>query len=456
MNIDTIAAIATAQGQGGIGVIRVSGKDSIDIVDKIFKSVSGKKLKDTQGYNARFGKIYDEKNEEIDEVIVLLYRAPHSYTGENVVEISCHGGLYITKRILRLVFDMGARPAEPGEFTKRAFLNGKMDLIKAESVMKLIGATGKGAAKAALAVHEGAISKKITKVKDGLVNLAAHLSVWADYPEDDIPEVEFSSLKEKMLDAYKILNELAENYDAGKVITNGIDTAIIGAPNVGKSTLMNMLHGSDKSIVTDIPGTTRDIVEGTVVLGDISLHVSDTAGIHTTEDPVESIGVNKAKSKLSSSELVLLVFDGSKELTDNDKELINSVSGSNILAVINKSDLPKKIDLEYIKRFIKNIVEISAKNRTGLDVLENSILKIVGAGNINPSEGILATERQYKTVKSAIKCIKEAIDTLSSGLTLDAVTVSLEGAVDELLTLTGEKATTVVVDEIFSKFCVGK
>lgn len=456
MNIDTIAAIATAQGQSGIGVIRVSGEDSIDIVDKIFKSISGKKLKDMQGYTARFGKIYDDKKEEIDESIVLVYRAPHSYTGENVVEISCHGGLYITKRILRLVLDMGARPAEPGEFTKRAFLNGKIDLIKAESVMKLIGATGQVAAKAALAVHEGAISKKIAQVEDSLVNLAAHLSVWADYPEDDIPEVEFNSIKEKLLESKQVLNDLMRNYDIGKVITNGIDTAIIGAPNVGKSTLMNMLYGSDKSIVTDIPGTTRDIVEGTVVLGDISLHVSDTAGIHTTNDPVESIGVNKAKLKLNSAELVLLVFDGSRKLTDEDKDLINSISGTNILAVINKSDLTEKIDCDYIKRFVKNIVHISAKNRTGFDTLEKNILKVVGGGQINPSEGILATERQYTTVKNAVKSIEEAINALSIGLTLDAVTVSVESAINELLILTGEKATQVVVDEIFSKFCVGK
>lgn len=453
--MDTIAAIATAQGQGGIGVIRVSGDDAIELVDKIFKSISNKKLIETPGYQARFGKIYD-KDEEIDECVVLVYRTPHSYTGEDVVEISCHGGIYITKRILRLLFEKGAKPAQPGEFTKRAFLNGKMDLIKAESVMNLIGATGKCAAKAAIAVHEGLISKKIISVKDELVNLAALLTVWADYPDEDIPEVKFNSIKEKLLSIKKDLMHLVESYDFGKVMTNGIETAIIGAPNVGKSTLMNMLAGIDKSIVTDIPGTTRDIVEENVTLGDIVLHISDTAGIRNTNDPVESIGVDKAKSKLRSSELILLVFDGSKKLSDEDKKLINSVDNDNVVVIVNKSDLKQQLDCEYIKKYHSRIVYISAKNRVGFNELEENILQVIGVEKFNPSEGILATERQYILVKNSIDALDEAIDALVNGLTLDAVTVSVESAIDELLSLTGEKANTVVVDEVFSKFCVGK
>lgn len=455
MNIDTIAAIATAQGQGGIGIIRVSGPESIDIVEKIFKSISKKTLQETPGYKARFGKIHDN-DEDIDECVVLVFRAPNSYTGENVVEISCHGGLYITKRILRLVLKNGARPAEPGEFTKRAFLNGKMDLIKAESVMKIIGATGKGAARAALAVHEGAISKKILTVKDTLVNLAAHLSVWADYPEDDIPDVEFNSIKENIISSKDTLNLLIKNYDTGKAIVNGIDTAIVGAPNVGKSTLMNMMSGAERSIVTDIPGTTRDIVEESIILGDISLHISDTAGIRNTNDPVESIGVDKAKNRLNSAELVLLVFDGSKELTSDDKLLINSINENNVIAIINKSDLEQHLDCEYIKDFVKEIVYISAKNGIGLEKLEEKISNVIGTDKVDPSEGILASERQCVTIRKAIDSLNEALDALSIGLTLDAVTVSVESAIDELLTLTGEKATQVVVDEVFSKFCVGK
>ena len=288
MKTETIAAIATAQGQGGIGVIRISGEEAIDIADKIFKAVSGKKLKEIPGYTAKFGKVCD-KDEEVDEAVALVFRAPHSYTGENVVEVSCHGGLYITKRILRLIFEAGARPAEPGEFTKRAFLNGKIDLIKAESVMKIIEATGKNAARVAVAVNEGAISKKVEVIKNELLELSARLSVWADYPDDESIDVDFDSVKEILVEVKRQLEFLIKNYDTGKILINGVKTAIVGAPNVGKSTLMNMLSGVEKSIVTDIPGTTRDIVEETVNIGDITLRISDTAGIRKTSDLVENI-----------------------------------------------------------------------------------------------------------------------------------------------------------------------
>ena len=455
MSTETIAAIATAQGQGGIGVIRVSGEEAIDVADRVFKSVSGKKLKEIPGYSAKFGKIYDA-NEEVDEAIALVFKAPHSYTGENVVEISCHGGLYITKRILRLIFEAGARPAEPGEFTKRAFLNGKIDLIKAESVMKIIEATGKNAARAAIAVNEGAVSKKVEIIKNELLELSARLSVWADYPDDETVDVEVDSVKEILCKANEQLEFLIKNYDAGKVLVNGVKTAIIGAPNVGKSTLMNILSGTEKSIVTDIPGTTRDVVEETVNLGDVTLHIFDTAGIRKTSDVVESIGVTRAKNCANSADLVLLVVDGSRVLSDEELDLINSIKENKVIAIVNKCDLNRQLNDDCLKIFVKDVVEISAKNGTGIEKLEKSILRVVGTEKIEPSEGILVSERQYITVKNALNCVQEAINALNLGLTLDAVTVSINSVLDELFELTGEKATQVVVDKIFSEFCVGK
>lgn len=455
MKIDPIAGIATAQGQGGIGVIRVSGKGSIEIVEKLFKSVSGKKLKDLKGYSACFGKIF-YKEEDIDDVIVLVFRNPHSYTGEDVVEISCHGGLYITQKILRLVIEEGARPAEPGEFTKRAFLNGKIDLIKAESVMKIIGATGKSAAKAAVAVNNGAISKKIEEIKQELIEISANLSVWADYPEDESIEVEVYSIKEKLCAIKEILENLKDNYDTGKVLINGVKTAIIGAPNVGKSTLMNMLSGIEKSIVTSIPGTTRDIVEETINLGDITLLISDTAGIRSTEDVVEAIGVNRARDCANSADIVLIVFDGSKNLSDEEKNLINFVKDNKVIAVVNKIDLDKNLSYDYIKKYIKEIVEISAQKGIGKEKLQESIKKLLCQENLDPSEGILMSERQYLSVKNAIKTVEEAIEAQEKGLTFDAITVLINDALNGLFEMTGEKATEKVVEEIFSKFCVGK
>mgnify|MGYP004544615047 CR=1 FL=1 len=455
MSTETIAAIATAQGQGGIGVIRVSGEEAIDIADKVFKSVSGKKLKEILGYSAKFGKVYDV-DEEVDEAVALVFKAPHSYTGENVVEISCHGGLYITKRVLRLIFEAGARPAEPGEFTKRAFLNGKIDLIKAESVMKIIEATGKNAARAAVTVNEGAVSKRVEIIKNELLNLSARLSVWADYPDDDTIDVNFDSVKEILFGVKEKLEILKKNYDAGKILINGVKTAIIGAPNVGKSTLMNMFSGTEKSIVTDIPGTTRDIVEETVILGDVTLHISDTAGIRKTSDVVESIGVTRAKACAESAELVLFVIDSSRGLFDEEIDLLNSLKENRVIAILNKCDLVSQIDRNFLKKFVKEVVEISAKNGVGMELLEKNILKVVGTENIEPSEGILVSERQYISIKNALKNVEEALEALTFGLTLDAVTVSINGALDELFELTGEKASQAVVDKIFSDFCVGK
>ena len=453
--MSTIAAISTAQGQGGIGVIRVSGEDSFTIVDKIFKSVSGKKIMDIKGYTALFGHIYN--NEEVlDEAVVLKYVAPKSFTGENVVEISCHGGMYITKEVLNAVIMSGASLAEPGEFTKRAYLNGKMDLTEAESVMDIISAKSKSAARAALFVKDGALFKKSQQVKQLLLDKAAHLSAWADYPEEDIPEVTEDSIMETIEESISILEKLLSTYDMGQVVKEGIDTVIVGRPNAGKSTLMNLLVGREKSIVTNIAGTTRDVVEDTVLVGNVMLKLSDTAGIRDTDNEIEKIGVQKTFDKINGAGLVIALFDNNEELNSEDIDLINKIKDMPCIAVINKIDLEDKVDKKYITNNIENVVYISAKQQDNIDELKNMIEKIAGTEDFDPSAGIVANERQRNAIRNAVNSLYEAKESLAMGMTMDAITVSLQETIDCLLELTGEKAGEEIVDSVFHNFCVGK
>lgn len=451
----TIAAICTAQGEGGIGVIRISGDDSLRIADKVFKNINNKKVADMKGYTAAFGKVCNN-GEEIDEAVVLVYRAPHSYTGENVVEISCHGGIFITKQVLRAVLNNGAVPAQAGEFTKRAFLNGKIDLTEAESVIDIISAKSRSAARAALCVKDGALRRKIDKIKEDLLSQAAHLSAWADYPEEDIAEVSDDELFKTFNNAIKILQGLLDTYDSGQAVKQGIDTVIAGRPNVGKSTLMNLLTGCEKSIVTDIPGTTRDVVEDTVVLGDVILRLSDTAGLRDTEDRVEQIGVDRAKKRLEQCGLLLAVFDNNQILNDDDYELIKNAKNATTIAIINKIDLEQKLDTDFINDNFENVVYISAKSGECREELTKAVEKIAGTANLNPSEGILSNERQRLAVANALSSVVEAKSALDAGLTYDAVTVSLEDAISNLLELTGESTSDEVIDRVFHNFCVGK
>ena len=453
--MSTIAAISTAQGQGGIGVIRVSGEQAFTIVDKIFKSVSGKKIMDIKGYTALFGHIYN--NEEVlDEAVVLKYVAPKSFTGENVVEISCHGGMYITKEILNAVIMAGASLAEPGEFTKRAYLNGKMDLTEAESVMDIISAKSKSAARAALFVKDGALFKKSQQVKQLLLDKAAHLSAWADYPEEDIPEVSEDSIMEAIEESISILEKLLSTYDMGQVVKEGIDTVIAGRPNAGKSTLMNLLVGREKSIVTNIAGTTRDVVEDTVLVGNVMLKLSDTAGIRDTDNEIEKIGVQKTLDKINGAGLVIALFDNNEELNSEDIDLINKIKDMPCIAVINKIDLEDKVDKKYITDNIDNVVYISAKQQDNIDELKNMIEKIAGTEDFDPSAGIIANERQRNAIRNAVNSLYEAKESLAMGMTMDAITVSLQETIDYLLELTGEKAGEEIVDSVFHNFCVGK
>ena len=451
----TIAAISTAQGEGGIGVIRISGDRAIEIADAVFKNINGKKLADMKGYTAAYGSILYE-NEKLDEAVALVFRAPHSYTGENVVELSCHGGIYIARQVLRAVLEAGAKPAEAGEFTKRAFLNGKLDLTEAEAVMDIISAKSRSAARSALSVKDGALRRKINGVKDDLLSIAAHLSAWADYPEEDIAEVTDEMIFDSCDKAITTLSYLLDTYDMGQAVKQGIDTVIAGRPNVGKSTLMNLLSGYEKSIVTDIPGTTRDVVEDTVLVGNVLLRLSDTAGLRDTDDKVEKIGVDRTKKRLEQCGLLLAVFDNSRELDDDDMQLLETAAQVPTIAIINKTDLENQLDISVIESKVKNIITISAARGEGREAIIEAVEKIAGTDRLNPSEGILSNERQRANVRNALASVREAKAALEMGMTYDAVTVSLEDAISELLEMTGEKTGDEVIDRVFHNFCVGK
>ena len=456
--MSTIAAISTAYGVGGIGVIRISGSESAKIADKIFVPFIGEKEKCIQnlsGYRAKYGRILHE-NEFIDEVVVLVFKAPHSYTGEDVVEISCHGGLYITKRVLRAVLEAGAALAEPGEFTKRAFLNGKMDLSQAEAVMDLISAKGKRANQIAFGMREGKSSKRIEKIKEELLDISAGLSVWADYPEEDIPQVDESVLKNNIRKICKKLRLMIDNYDTFKSIKEGVKTAIVGRPNVGKSTLMNYLSDSQKSIVTDIPGTTRDAIEETVMIGDIPVLLIDTAGIRDTLDKVEKIGVEKAKKYINESEITLFMVDASSPLCDDDRELLKNLDKSKTIILLNKCDLGMKLDVNELSTFENKIVELSALSGKGIDKLKEIIENIVGLSKFDPSDTVISNERQLTALKKATEILEEIINQLDLGITLDAVTVLMQDVLGVFMEFTGENVSEAVVNKVFSKFCVGK
>lgn len=450
----TIAAIATPLAVGGISVIRISGDEAIGIADRIFKPVSGKALSDLRGYTAAYGKIF-YKDENIDDGIALVFRSPKSYTGEDVVEISCHGGLYISRKILRSVIESGAIPAANGEFTKRAFLNNKMSLTQAEAVCDLIYSQNAQSVRSAKSAMDGNLYKRIKYVCDSLISVAGHLSAWVDYPEEEIEEIENDSLLSSLRDYRQTMKELLEGYDRGKIIREGIETAIVGKPNVGKSTLMNLLSGYDKSIISDIPGTTRDIVEETIDLDGIVLRLSDTAGIRDSSDAVEKIGVERAKKRMKRASLILAVFDSSQRLSNQDIDLINQID-SHAIAVINKTDLKQIIDVDYLKNHFENIVFVSAVNKSGIDELRQRIMEIFRMKNLDASMPILANERQKHCAEGCLKALDESIFALKSGFTLDAVTGSVESAIENLLELTGESVTDAVVDNLFSQFCVGK
>lgn len=453
MSERTIAAIATPLGEGSIGVIRISGDKAIEIADKVFFAFSGKPLCELSGYSAAYGEIKDGEN-IIDDGVALVFRSPKSYTGEDVVEISLHGGRIILKTVLRLILQNGAFMAAAGEFTKRAFLNGKLDLTKAESVMGLISANSEAELRLSRAAHIGKVSEKIDAIEADLVSADASIAAYSDYPDEDIEGLSYDNFLKMLGSARAEIEKMLLTYDAGRVLREGIETVIVGKPNVGKSTLMNMLSGAERSIVTEVAGTTRDIIEDTVTVGDITLRLADTAGIHETQDTVESIGVNRAIDRIDKAELVLAVFDSTMPLDSDDLKLLETVKGKNTVVVVNKTDLESKIDMTAFSGM--RVVTVSAKNNTGYEELSREIAEISGTANLNPDTAVLISERQRACTERALDGVNEAINALTSGQTMDAVGVCVDDALSALFELTGKRVTNEVTDEIFRKFCVGK
>lgn len=452
----TIAALSTPPAAAGLGVIRVSGEAAMEVTDRVFRAAArGKTLAGQPGYTALYGHVYDADG-DIDECVALVFRAPHSYTGENVVELSCHGGTYLLGRVLSALFAADAQPAQAGEFTRRAFVNGKIDLTQAEAVMELIAANGRLAAKTALAMREGTLHQRLDEIRQQLVQADASISAFVDYPYEDIPEPDLPGIRAALGEAAAALEKLLRTFDAGRVVREGIDTVIVGSPNVGKSTLMNCLSGCERSIVTPIAGTTRDIVEETVRLGDVLLRLADTAGIRETGDTVESIGVQRARDRLGQAALVLVLFDGSRPLEPDDLALIRETSGQAAVAVVNKADRPLEIDLSYIQSKYQHTVIVSAASGEGLDALEEAVRQITGVQALDEAEPLLATERQRDCTRRCLQNVREALDALDAGMTLDAVSVCVEAAVSAVLEMTGERVTETVVNDIFARFCVGK
>jgi tRNA modification GTPase len=451
----TVAAIATGNSTAGIGTIRISGDRAIEIAGKVFTAMDGTPLSALKGYRAKYGRVYSD-GESFDNAVALVFRAPKSYTGEDVVELSVHGGILIVEKTLEAVFAAGAEPAQAGEFTKRAFLNGKIDLTQAESVASMISAAGEEALRASYSMLQGSLSARINEVLETLTDYSALMAAWVDYPDEDIPELDEDTLRNAFAESRDKLKKLLDSYDSTAVMLEGVDTVIAGKPNAGKSTLMNMLSGYEKSIVTHIEGTTRDIIEDSVRLGSIVLHLSDTAGIRQSEDYVEAIGIQRALGKIESASLVLAVFDSASTLSVEDEMLIAACQGKRAIAVVNKTDLPPLLDFDKIKNSFDRLVYISAKNGDGAERLEAEIKALLGVENFDATQPLIANKRQKLCVQRAFEHLGEALSGLDGGLTYDAVNVMLDSAIDELLTLTGRKATEEVVNNIFSKFCVGK
>ncbi len=453
--MSTVCAIATPPAAGGISVIRISGERAAEIAAKVFKPVSGVSAAELQGYRAAYGRIFDG-GERLDDGVLLMFRAPHSYTGEDVAEISCHGGIYVTRRVLSACIKAGAEPAAAGEFTKRALLNGKMSLTQAEAVTDIISAQSGQLLSCSNSQREGALYRRAEKISDMIMEVSSQISAWIDYPDDDTPVVTENWLREKLSAVKSEFDSLLSGYDTGKLIREGISCAIVGKPNVGKSTLMNLLSGEERSIVSDIAGTTRDIVEESIALGDVVLKIADCAGIRDTEDAVEKIGVEIMLKKLNNADLVLAVFDSSRPLEEDDLTLMERLSDKLVIPVINKCDLQLTLDTVTLEKRLGNAVFISAKNDKSADVLAAEITKRLDLDKLDAGAGVLANERQRSCIIRASEALNEALSAVELGLTPDAVGVMLEQALDAVYELSGRKASEEVIAEVFKRFCVGK
>ncbi len=451
MRKDTIAAIATAMSNSGIGIVRISGTEAFDIVKKIYK---GKTLQD---HAIHYGYIVDG-NETIDEVLVMVMKGPHSFTGEDTIEINCHGGVYVVKRVLETVIKYGARPAEPGEFTKRAFLNGKMDLSQAEAVIDVINSKNEYALKSSVRQLKGNVQKKIKEIREEIIYHTAFIETALDDPEHISVDGYGEKLRITVDNLLKELEKLLKSADNGRIIKEGIRTVIVGKPNAGKSSLLNVLVGEERAIVTDIEGTTRDVLEEAINLNGISLNIIDTAGIRNTEDVVEKIGVNKAKSYANEADLIVYVMDASRELDQNDYDIIEMIRDKKAVILLNKSDLSTVITKNMVKSIIdKPILSISAKEEQGIKEFEDVLKTMFFQGEIAFNDEVYITNVRHKTaIQDAYDSLKKVMVSIENGMPEDFYSIDLLDAYESLGSITGETIGEDLVNEIFSKFCMGK
>jgi len=452
---ETISAVATAAGAAGIGVIRLSGVTAIDVADKIFCAANHKKLRDVDAGRIVFGHVRNFDGEIVDEVIVLVMRAPKSYTKEDVVEIQCHGGSEVLREILNLTFQAGARPAERGEFTKRAFLNGRIDLSQAQAVLDVIQAKTSAALNIAQNRLSGKTSKKIRAIRQNILNVLAHIDALIDFPEDDIDDVVLNEMDDTISAQIDELEKFLKNRRQGKILREGLSTAIIGKPNVGKSSLLNFLTDSDRAIVTEIPGTTRDSIEEFINIDGIPLKIIDTAGIRNSCDVVEQIGIDRARDVAANAELVLALFDGSRPLTDEDAEIFKLLKPAASIILLTKSDLNQVVTAAQIESLsAEKVIHISTKNSAGIDELLAEITNKVGV--IDAESNFVRDEREADILRRAVDNLKSARETIKSDVGIDFVSIDLRAALELFGEITGETVTDDVINEIFSKFCIGK
>ncbi|GLI58271.1 tRNA modification GTPase MnmE [Propionigenium maris DSM 9537] len=453
---DTIAAISTPRGEGGIGIVRMSGDEALAILGKIFKPVSGKNIEDLRNFSINYGHIYDGDT-LIDEVMVSIMKGPKTYTKEDIVEINCHGGYLITEKTLELVLKSGARIAEQGEFTRRAFLNGRLDLTQAEAVMDLIH--GKTDTSISLSLNQlrGDLKKQILHLKKLILDVAAHINVVLDYPEEGIDDPLPENLVDNLKEVLDTSNVLISSYDKGKMIKEGVKTAIVGKPNVGKSSLLNSILREERAIVTHIAGTTRDMIEEVVNLKGIPLVLVDTAGIRKTEDLVENIGVEKSKEMIDKADLILFVVDGSRELSDEDIKIHDQINADKVIGIMNKIDIEKKLDTSKLTK-VGKWIEISAKENLGIDDMEDEIYRFVVSGQVEDSSQklIITNVRHKSALEKTNDAVRNIFETIDMGLPMDLIAVDLKEATDALGEVTGEISTEDLLDHVFSNFCVGK
>ncbi len=453
---DTIAAVATPPISSPIGIIRISGEDTAKILDSIFVPVSNVPISSQPSRKMVLGSLLSRDGNVIDSCLGVFMKGPNTYTGEDMAEIQCHGSQAIINETLKHLFKKGARHAEAGEFTKRAFLSGKLDLSGAEAVSDLISANTLEIAQNAAGQLSGRVGSVISEIKDKLLYMVAHFHALVDYPDEEIDPFIYDTAKELLNKSAKELYSLAESYEKGKLLKEGIDCVILGKPNVGKSSILNALSGTDKAIVTNIAGTTRDIVEDYIKAGPIVLKLSDTAGLRDTTDEVEKIGVERALKCADNAKIVLIVFDGNTDLDDDDLMAISRASGKKTVAIINKSDLPRKISMEKVSAYFTNVVETSVVENENVTKITDKILEILNLSDVSYDGGIITNARQAAAITRAAERCEEAYYAAQMGMTPDAVTMDAEGAITALGEITGGSVTEDVVNKIFSSFCVGK